>query len=238
MLPSRSCSRLLVLVALSTGVAHAQGLAQLRLEGAVGDGGGRIELTVGGLVKGEARELDLQLYVGPRTTGGELVELLSTRLERAGFEITAPAACGAGRSVFVESALFVNVRLAAGLTGTITTCDGPPAAVRLSPPRVQGPAARLEVAASTFSPHTKAHDRSTLSVEVPEDTPAPGAAELLLRASQKEGWLADRPSGDVWRPIKMTDGSQITGLSASLVPGTDPAATGVGWRLDVELQKL
>ncbi len=49
-------------------------------------------------------------------------------------------------------------------------------------------------------------------------------------AALEAGWLGDRPTVQTWRPVRMVDGSQITGFSISLESAGD-------WRVEVSLPR-
>ena len=57
---------------------------------------------------------------------------------------------------------------------------------------------------------------------------AASISAALARAGQKE-WISDRPTGDTWCPVRMTNGASITGFSLGLSHGPGD------WRLELRL---
>lgn len=220
----------LLLLALPS-LASAQGLVQLRLDGATADRGTRVELEVGALVeKNRPRQIVVELFVGPGTTGGELGALLARRLSRAGFEVLSPEVYPHARSLFIERALFLRIRVGGGLTAVVTTCEGPPSAVRIIPPGRSDVPATVKISAGTFSLHTRDIGVAEIEVPIAPTDASPQISENLHKAATEAKWMADRPAGDSFRVYKMLDGSLILGCSVQVQSSAE-------WRLEVELPR-
>jgi hypothetical protein len=238
--PIRSVCAVLALLALPTGAA-AQGLVQLSLEGRVdleaagiarGKAGTHVEVEVGALVAGEPRKVELHLYLAHGTTAADLGSLVAKRLERAKFDViaTEPTTTGTPRgNVFIEDALYVNLRLGGGLTGAITTSEGAPASIKVERPGLGEEQAKLTLSGSTFSPHDKKRSAVSFELEIEATDHSPHISEALNEQGTKQGWLSERPAADSWRPMKLRTGEAFSGFSIRLDSPAD-------WRIEVALQ--
>ncbi len=222
-------------LALLSSPLAAQSLAQLRLEGAIAldgpgkGGGGYVEIEIGALVDGEARELEVHLFLGPGTTGAELCELVGRRLAAARFPAILVGSGDGGRSLFVDDTLFLRVRVEGGLVATVTSCAGAPTSLRIVPPPEGAEPALLGISAGTRSPRGGVLGKQRLDLGLAAGSHPTRVAEQLASAAIEAGWMADRPRGDLWRAAKMRGGEAITGLSVRL---KSPS----GWRLEVDLR--
>ena len=144
--------------------------------------------------------------------------------------VTDPDKEGDGRSLFIDDALFVRLRVGGGLRGVITTCEGAPAAIRVVRPTSKSKKGEVHLSAGTLSPHTGESAEVSMKVQLDAADGMPQVAERLLKVAQERKWMSDRPGGDAWRPIRMVDGSRFTGLSVEIV-------SAAVWRLEVELAK-
>lgn len=234
--------------ALSSAPAAAQELVQLHLWGAAAappsEAGQARGFHHGHLVEIEivavntsavSTELILHLHVASGTTGYELLQVVAGRLDRLGIPATLTggakgSAAPSRGSLWIESAKRVHIRLGAGLSGEIACAEGPPAAIKIHPcAAIQGEATVL-VAASTamvLPGRRPLRGRATFRTSLKGEENSAEAATVLWKAAT-EKWVSDRPGTDAWRPIKMTSGETITGVSVYL------AGTG-DWGLEVTL---
>ena len=202
--------------------ARGQSLAQIRLDGSL-DGAGRVEIEVGAMVKGQARVLEVGVFLGHGTSGADVIRLLSGRLETAGMqsyrggEASKPAAHSG--SIFVEQALFVNMRLGDGIEGTVTACEGAPESLKVVAPDKGGADIELLLQANAIHPVTR--QSKTVSLEVPLTAGSHPVqnCEALMEAAVKAKWGCDRPKTDLWRPLRLSDGSRLEGVSVGVKQG-------------------
>jgi len=200
---------LLALASLGT----AQSLAQVRLGGVL-TRGALAEVEIGAVVEGEARRVDVHVFLATGTSGADLVGLVASRLTSSGIQVHAGPVGGERKSaqtLFIEEALFVNLRLNGELTGSITCNVGAPDSLRVSVG--QGEDLVLHVQAGVFHPATGRHDTIELAVPVEPGLKPAKCAERLMKAAAAAKWASDRPSPEVWRPMRLADGRKITGFS-------------------------
>ncbi|MCP3919828.1 MAG: hypothetical protein GY711_30200 [bacterium] len=217
-----------------TSLAAGQGLVQISLGGELTRrGGSRVELAVGAKIDGQARQVELDIHLAQGTSSSDFAQLVAARLSRAGFDVLAPMpreAQAAKSHVFVENTYFVRMRLGGGLIGTITTSELAPSEVRVDAPESMLEPANLLISASTRSPHTKKYGRSQFAVEFAKDDHPAQAINKIHKAALTAEWLGDRPTAHAWRPVRLVDGSIITGFSIGLESAGD-------WRLEVTLPR-
>ena len=215
--------------------AAGQGLAQITFEGEITrEGGARVEITVGVRVEGVDLQVDLGLHLARGTSAGDVAGFLASRLARAGFDVLSPAARsgseGAVAHVFVEEALFVRLRAGHGLRFRVTTGDSVPTRVRVSPPQVNPRDARLVVAASTYSQHTRTRGLHSVEIPLAAVDHAAQVTEKIHKGALNAGWIGFRPESRSWRPGKLKDASVPTGFSLELDSEGD-------WGVEIELPK-
>lgn len=225
-------ARVAVLIAVLIGgarAAHAEGLVQIALRGALADKGGAhlVEMEV----THADGELFLHLHLASGTTGGELAELFAQRLEASGADVTlALRGEGDRGSVWVDGVSKVALRLGGGLMAEVSCAEGPPAVVRCHvPSAIPGPMI-VHVVASAAIPRSDRpplRRRATLDVEVEADASADEVATALWKAAETK-WMTERIGGTGWSPVKLLDGSVLTGVSVQLDTQAD-------WRVEVEL---
>jgi hypothetical protein len=211
--------------------ARAEGLAQLTLEGVVDpQAGGRVEFSVGArrTKGGEPRQVDLGLHVAGGTTAADLLELLASRLESAGLGIVHARRSAAGATssqLFVEDAIFLQVRIGYGLSATITACEAAPISLRVIGSDGLRAAGTLTMSASTWNLHTEKAGNASLAIELKEGEHGSGVAERLFRVATEGGWIADE-----WAPTRMGGGARVRGMSVRLDSKAD-----WGLRVDFDL---
>ena len=216
-----------------TASAGAEGMVQISLHGQITSrGGAPVEIHVGYWNGKEVVAVDLNLHVAEMTTAQDVAHLLVSRLKRAGARVEYPAA-NASRpdpvQIFIEHTTLVSFRLGHGLWAGVTTCESGPEAIRFQIPLLQKESADISVCTTTFHPHTRKPGRTLLELDVDEFDTSGAICEVLFNQGLAKGLIGDRPSADRWRPVKGTDGSQVTGFSIELLsPGAD-------WGLEVML---
>ena len=214
------------------------GLVQIRLWGAVSapamDGGGGVfghlvEVEIDAAVNGVRSGVVLHLHLAAGTTGEELLQMVSAKLAAASIRGKLAVTESAG-SLWVEGALRVHLRLGGGLVGEVSCAEGPPQSVRIRPASAMKSPMAVQVSASTaivMNGRLPIRGRATFTASLEKAEHAAEAATALWEAA-KGKWISDRPGADAWRPIKMSDGAAITGVSMRL--------TGEGdWALELEL---
>lgn len=215
--------------------AHAQGLVQLTLDGAVDTtGGGRIEIEVrfadpqNSL---EPRTLSLDLLLAEKTGAIDVAGLLAQRLERAGARVVFTGANAPMRgptNLFVEDVYSVGLRLGHGLIGSITLCEDAPQSVRISPGVESKLAGTLSVTAQTTNLHTKERGHVTFDVALLEKATLADTNSRVLMAAIAAGWRSESKSNEWWMPGANTDKATVTHCSFDLRSNAD-------WRIDVVL---
>lgn len=192
----------------------------------------RLELELGGMIKGEARQVKMDLQLAPGTTAADLSELVAKRFERAGFDVLAPSADRRGKAtrgtLFIQDALLVKLRLMGPVRVSLTTCEGPPKSLRVRAPAAHALAGRLLLMGT--AKHPQKGSLELIELEVPlsvGDHPAQ-ISERLHAASLKQGLLSERPGGDAWQPVRTTKGAVVQGLTILITGGGD-------WRVELEL---
>lgn len=229
---------LLVLASLLAlaGSTRAEGLVQLTLRGAVSEpGGGPVEVAWGFVPdRGPALHDQLRVHLAEGTRAGDLAALLQARLERSGARVIAPPPRDDRSAVvlFLEGLVALDLRLEAGLSASITVCEGAPESVRFSAPRAApGRLApgRVFVTTSTFHPHSREQGSVRLEVALDQQTAPAAVCEALFQQGLERGLVGDRPAADAWRPLKTSDGALVTGCSIQLEDGRS------GWGLQVRL---
>ncbi|MFT4539002.1 MAG: hypothetical protein ACI841_000910 [Planctomycetota bacterium] len=225
---------LLLISLLSTvSLAEAESLAQLTIDGRIDiSGGARVEIKVGALRQKDmkAHEVSLGVHLAEGTTGADVIELLSARLRLAGIMVMAVSRSGIETDsphLFIEATRFIQVRMASGLTTTITTCEAAPASLRVLSSDVSSAAGRLTMTASTWHMHTEKAGTSQLAIDLLIDQHGSAVAESLFKVAMKAGWIGERISADEWAPSRMVDGSRARGMSIKLESKAD-------WGLRVE----
>ena len=215
--------------------ARADHLAQLSFEGRVSTaGGGRIEVSIGARRTQDdvARQVDLGLHLAEGTSAADLTALIALRLEAAGILVLRPAPSDPDSTLthlFVERAIFVQIRAGFGLKGTISSCENAPVSMRvLSSDALQAPA-QLLISASTWHPHTERASSARLVIELEQGMHGSGVAEQLFLTATQAGWIGTRPSVDEWSPARMTEGARVRGMSICM---DSPADWGL--RVDID----
>jgi len=238
---SRSLPRLLaaLVLLLTPAAATARGLLQLSLAGEVAvEGGGRVELLVGSWVpaREEARELEVSLHLAQGTTAPEILELVQARLEAAGFPARLTrAAVGKADApprahLLLDECLFVQLRLAPGMTSTITSCEGPIGTLTFGPSQAHTSSGRLVVSASAIHDHDERRSYKRFVLDLPEGAHPSKLSESMFQEGTDAGWLAERSGPMEWSPIRLKDGSRIVGMSVRIESEAD-------WGLRVELPR-
>lgn len=227
---------ILALLICSASFASAENLVQLTLSGEiVASGGARVELAVGALrAEDEAREVTLDVHLAESTTASDVVGLLAARVQAAGFMAFASEPVEMEgvlrRHLFIENTLFVRARLGFGLEGTLTSCEGAPAEIRLISAEASKAEAVLYVHASTLHPHTEQLGRAELEMALESGLHAAIASERLFRHGMEHDWIAERISPTGWSPTKLSGGARFTGLSVRLETTGD-------WGLELDLRQ-
>ncbi|MDA1264362.1 MAG: hypothetical protein O2816_04700 [Planctomycetota bacterium] len=220
-------SLLLVLASLAPG----QSLAQLRLEGSLSTAA-RVEIEVGALVKGEPRILELRAFLAEGTTGADVIRLLAGRMQSAEIHSHVGSAAvkdpGAG-TLFIEQALHVNLRLDQGIRGSVTACEGAPLSLKVIAPDKDGLDLSLLLSANAIHPVTRASKTVSLEVPMAAGNHSAQNCEALMEAAVTAKWGCDRPKADLWRPLRLSDGSRLEGVSVQ---------TKNGWRVEVTLAQV
>jgi len=213
----------------------AQGLVQLSLAGAIQDrGGARVEIEIGALGRPDdstrpvARELVLHWQLAYGTSGPDLAQLIRRELElgRIGAFGTEPRD---GRmDLYIDHALYVNLRLPTGLKSIITLAETGPGAVRVLPPERNKQPASISISATTFHGHTEQHGVASLAVELDPSLVASAASDRIHEEATKRGWIGERPGIDAWQVLQLSDGSELRGFCLVLESEGD-------WRVEVKV---
>lgn len=222
----------------SQATTASAGLVQIRLSGAVsapatdgsgGEFGHLVEVEIDAVGNGGRSGVVLHLHLAAGTTGKELLQMVSAQLATASIRSSLAVTESAG-SLWVEGAMRVHLRLGGGLIGEVSCAEGPPQSVRIRPASAMTSPMAVQVSASTaivMNGRPPIRGRATFKASLEQAEHAAEAATALWEAA-KGKWISDRPGADAWRPIKMSDGAAITGVSIRL--------TGEGdWALEVEL---
>ena len=218
-MPNPIIRAILIAILILTGgtSAAAQQLVQVRLEGAL-DSAHLVEVEVAWQDPAleDSVEAILHLHLASGTSAPELAELVSHRLQRAGagVTVTAPREAPAA-SLWLDGATAVRLRLGAGHGAEIACTEGPPRSERLAPP----------TAAIRRNDQPPLRRHAQLGVELPGDSNSAEAATALFEAA-KTSWMTERRGGSAWRPIRLLDGSRITGRSVRLDSNAD-------WRVEI-----
>lgn len=234
--------------AISTSQAQdaAGALAQVRLSGqlmvvadsadqSAGSFGHLVEIEVDALssaVGGAPVSMVLHMHVAAGTTGESLVELVGERLKTLGVAVTITGAGDGtpGASLWVSRAIRVALRLGGGLVGEISCAEGPPASIQVLPASaIQGPATAFLSASTAIVMKDRRPIRGRASFAASfADLKNPAETATALWEAASEDWVSERPGSDRWRPVKMANGSAITGVAVRLGGRAD-------WGLVVEL---
>lgn len=221
-------------LSLLSGPVAAEGLVQLSFAGQIERfGGARVELSVEARSGEELRRVELVPHLARGTGAADVAALLADRLQGAGIVVrprTIGRADGLRAHVFIEGTVAVRVRAGHGLSVSVTTCEEPPLSVALQSPRANVSTARVVISASTMHGHTEARELRTFEVELEPSLPGAQYSEVLFRTAIENRWIAERPEGRAWRPVRMADGSRITGVGVDVDTAGD-------WRLEVTLAK-
>ena len=210
--------RLFILIlTLLTLTPHGRGeaLAQVRIAGSLSRAA-LVEVEIGAMVGGQARVVEVEVFLSRHTTGADLLSLVASRLESSGFHShlgPAGQATLQGRTLFVEDALFVNLALYGGLRGTITCCKGLPRALQVT--SAPGRNGLVEIEAGLFNPATRQHTTTQLTVQIDEGMHSAETAQRLMKVAEGEKWASERPTATSWRPIRPGNGQSFTGFSIS-----------------------
>ena len=212
---------------------RAEGMVQLSLHGQITSrGGAPVEIHVGYWNGKDVVAVDLNLHLAEMTTAQDVAHLLVSRLNRAGARVEYPAQHTSRPDpvqIFIESATLVSFRLGNGLWAGVTTCESGPEAIRFQPPLAQLESADILLCTTTFHAHTKKPGRKLMELEVDRYATSGAICELLFNQGLSQGLICDRPTADRWRPVKTSDGADVTGFSIELLsPGAD-------WGLEVML---
>ena len=230
---------LLCLLALTPAV-RAEGLLQLRFGGRVNRAvfdqerktghfvGQLVEVEIGANVAGKPHILTLHVHLAPGTTGVDLAALVGRRLNSMGIKTVGTPDSG---NLWVESAEYVHLRLGGGLRAEIALAEGPPKSLAIRPPTGGAMEQTLRVDVTTvIRPSGELPVRGAANLVIPlgKDSSAASISAELARAGQKE-WISDRPTGDTWRPVRMSNGAAITGFSMGLINEEE------SWRVELRL---
>lgn len=230
---------LLCLLALTPAV-RAEGLLQLRFGGRVNRAvfdqerktghfvGQLVEVEIGANVAGKPHALTLHVHLAPGTTGVDLATLVGRRLNSMGIKTVATPDSG---NLWVEGAEYVHLRLGGGLRAEIALAEGPPTSLAIRPPTGGAMEQALRVDVTTvIRPSGELPVRGAANLVIPlgKDSSAASISAELARAGQKE-WISDRPAGDTWRPVRMSNGAAITGFSMGLINEEE------SWRVELRL---
>jgi len=215
--------------------ARAEGLVQLSLRGALASpGGAPVEVRWAAEVEpGQVREAGLRLHLARGTSAHALGTLLVQRLRQAGAKVLFPAEHGSAAGevqIFVEASTRVSLRLAPGLSSSITTCEVAPSRVRLLKPLLHSEPARLTIQTSTFHAHTRLPGSVLLELPLDSSGTMAQTSEELFEQALANGLVGDRPSADSWRPVRGEDGATVTGCSIELDSERSD------WGLEVQLE--
>jgi len=211
----------------------AEGLVQISLAGEISARGGALaEVEIGVWDGRKVRSLVMNLHLAERTSAHDLGTLIVSRLRAKGAQVDFPgerSSIGPRTQIFVARATHARLRLGHGMWATVTTCDAAPESVRFLPPEVAKEGAEIVLVASTFHPQTRKIGRAQIRYEMDEFANAATVSEAITKLSIRNGFLADRPSGERWHAERTKDGAYLTGCSIELLsPGAD-------WRIEVEL---
>lgn len=230
---------LLCLLALAPAV-RAEGLLQLRFGGAVNrsvwdDGldqgfpvGQLVEVEIGAKVGDKTHSLTLHVHLAPGTTGVDLARLVERRLGSIGIRTVARPD---GGNLWIERAEYVHLRLGGGLHAEVALAEGPPTSLAVRRPTREVAEQQLHVDVTTVirpSGGLPVRGAARLAIPMGKDSSAASISAALARAGQKE-WISDRPTGDTWCPVRMTNGASITGFSLGLSHGPGD------WRVELRL---
>jgi hypothetical protein len=223
-------------------VGRAGGLVQLSIEGKLTPQAGAVveviwetdgtaqkaseDILTGGT------ETRLFLHLAQDTTAHDLARLLSAELKMRGAQGVFPGentSHQGAAQIFVRGTTRLRLRLAPGLSATVTTCDSAPSKVQLLPPHAFPAPGTLVARTTTMHPHT----RRVVSVLLTESFKGAQSAQsicegIFIKALELE-LEVDRPTPDSWRPLRGVGGAAVIGCSIQLKsPGSD-------WGLDLML---
>lgn len=209
-------------------LASAQSLAQVSIEGRLAKPS-RVEVEIGAMVANLERQLDFHTFLAAGTTAQDVMGLIAGRLEASGFHAhLGPVRENSvgGRTLFVERALFIRMRIGDGLVGSITACEASPTSVRVVPHAKNS--FTLTATAGLYNPGADTHSTDTMSLEFKPGTFSAQCVDRLLEEAARKGWASNRPAHELWQPVKLVTGEQITGMTFN---------ASASWRVEVDLRR-
>ena len=160
--------------------------------------------------------------------GAEFLILLAEHMERAGVDVTRVP--NREDVLLVHSVSEVAFDVGSGWGLSLCASDAIPA-VRLTgsdPGAKRG--SRLTLSGGTRSGKKLASGAFRITTELSGSLDAPSCAGRLMSGALESGVLAEKPGGDSWRPVRMSDGQQIQGLALELNTGDMSA-----WSVELSL---
>ncbi|MAE47436.1 MAG: hypothetical protein CMJ86_11150 [Planctomycetes bacterium] len=213
---------------LFSSTARAQELAQLRFAGLVrGPEGvvsetqlglpGMLVVKVKAMVRGEARNVELELFLAPNTSGQEVAGLVAARLSKAGFDVLQSGYSGksATSTFIIVDALRVEVLVPNGLVASLASLSSAPAYFEVVAEREEKESFEIQLSCAFRLPVKRGIERVDFLVVL--DGPAHGTqmAESISTQALKHGLRSERPNSVAWRPLRTVKSNTCLGFCAS-----------------------
>ncbi len=217
----------LALVLLASSV-RAQELAQLRFAGLVRGPAevvsesqlglpGMLVVKVKAMVRGEARNVDFELFLAPNTSGQEVAGLVAARLIKAGFDVIQPGNSGkSGTSTFIiVDALRVEVLVPNGLITSLASLSSAPAYFEVVAEREEKDSFDIQLSCAFRLPIKRGIERVDFLVVLEGPVHATQMAESISTQALKHGLRSERPNSVAWRPLRTVKSNTCLGFCAS-----------------------
>lgn len=161
-------------------------------------------------------------------TGAEFLALLLDHLEHAGVDVTRVP--NREDVLLVHSVIEVAFDVGGGWSLGLCASDAIPS-VRLTgsdPGPKSG--SRVTLSGGIRSGRKLGSGAYRIMTGLDGDLDAPSCAARFLGKALESGVLSEKPGGDSWRPVRMSDGQQLQGLALELNTGDASA-----WRVEFSL---
>ena len=198
--------------------AQAQELAQVRFEGSVGPGKpGMLVVRVEGMVKQEARKVELELFLAPKTRGGAVAGLIAARLSKAGFDVIHPGGTGSasGGTFMIEDALRLEILAPAGLNTSLGSPSSAPAYFGVVAKLEQKDAFEIQLSTVFRLPVERGTEQIDFLATVEGPVHPTQMVESISTQALKHGLRSERPKSIYWRPLATVKSNTCLGFCST-----------------------
>lgn len=174
-------------------------------------------VTVQGMVKTEAREVELEFFLAPGTSGQAAAGLIATRLSKAGFDVIRPQVSGPGTggTFLIEDALRIEVMAPMGMQVSLGSTASAPAYLGILSELEDKESFSINLSCAFRLPLNRGIDQVDFTALLEGPVHPTQMVESLSTQALEKGLRSERPKSLYWRPLGTVKSSNCIGFCAT-----------------------